>query len=153
MAQASLLLPNEAEALALTGQADLAAPATALTAAGAQVVIKLGARGVLCADGPRRWRVRPPELEPADTTRAGDCFNAGLLAGLTRGLPLAEAAALGCAAGAASTQAAGGTASAPRLPEVLAAASTQAAGGTASAPRLPEALAAAESVTIRELTA
>jgi sugar/nucleoside kinase (ribokinase family) len=85
-------------------------------------VIKLGARGVLCAQGPRRWRVRPPELEPADTTGAGDCFNAGLLAGLARGLPLPQAAAVGCAAGAASTQAVGGTASAPRLPEALAAA-------------------------------
>jgi sugar/nucleoside kinase (ribokinase family) len=44
-----------------------------------------------------------------DTTGAGDCFNAGLIAGLLRGLPLPEAAALACATGAASTQAPGGT--------------------------------------------
>jgi ribokinase len=47
---------------------------------------------------------------------AGDCFNAGLIAGLLQGLPLPEAAALGCAAGALSTGAPGGMASAPDLP-------------------------------------
>ena len=53
-----------------------------------------------------RWRL-------ADTTGAGDCFNAGLIAGLLDGLDLAGAAALGCAARALSTAAPGGTASAP----------------------------------------
>ena len=78
--------------------------------------MKLGERGVLCADGPARHRVSVPPVTPADTTGAGDCFNAGLIAGLLRGLPLPEAAALGCAAGALSTGAPGGTASAPDRP-------------------------------------
>jgi ribokinase len=52
-------------------------------------------------------------VTPADTTGAGDCFNAGLIAGLLDGLDLPQAAALGCAAGALSTAAPGGTASAP----------------------------------------
>ncbi len=116
MAQADLLLPNEAEALHLTGAPDLAAAVTALTAAGARVVVKQGAAGALCADGPSRYQLRPPGLTPADTTGAGDCFNAGLIAGLLTGLDLPRAAALGCAAGAASTQALGGTAAAPDLP-------------------------------------
>ena len=63
-------------------------------------------------------------MRPVDTTGAGDCFNAGLIAGLLRGLDLTRATALGCAAGAASTQAAGGTASCPDLSSALALART-----------------------------
>ena len=55
-------------------------------------------------------------MTPVDTTGAGDCFNAGLIAGLLQGLPLPAAAALGCATGALSTGGLGGTASAPDLP-------------------------------------
>jgi sugar/nucleoside kinase (ribokinase family) len=77
---------------------------------------------VLCAEGSRQNSVGLPPVQPVDSTGAGDCFNAGLVAGLLRGLALPEAAALGCAAGAASTQAPGGTAGAPDLATALAAA-------------------------------
>ena len=63
-------------------------------------------------------------MTPADTTGAGDCFNAGLIAGLLDGRDLAGAAALGCAAGALSTAAPGGTASAPSLAAATRLAST-----------------------------
>jgi hypothetical protein len=76
--------------------------------------VKLGARGVLVASGPDDLRqVSLPPVTPVDTTGAGDCFNAGLIAGLLHELPLPRAAALGCAAGALSTGALGGTAGAP----------------------------------------
>jgi sugar/nucleoside kinase (ribokinase family) len=113
MAQADVLLPNEAEALRLTGAASLAAAIRTLTAAGRTLVVKLGERGALCADGPVLRRVSLPPVTPADTTGAGDCFNAGLIAGLLDGLDLPRAVALGCAAGALSTAAPGGTASSP----------------------------------------
>jgi sugar/nucleoside kinase (ribokinase family) len=118
IAQAGLLLPNEAEAVRLANGClaaadDLDSAVSALVAAGPRVVVKLGERGALCADGPARCRVSLPPVTPADTTGAGDCFNAGLIAGLLDGLDLAGAAALGCAAGALSTAAPGGTASAP----------------------------------------
>jgi sugar/nucleoside kinase (ribokinase family) len=115
IAAADLLLPNEAEALRLSGAASLGAAAGALTAAGARLVVKLGERGALCAAGPARQRVGLPPVVPVDATGAGDCFNAGLIAGLLQGLDLPTAAALGCAVGALSTAAAGGTASAPGL--------------------------------------
>jgi sugar/nucleoside kinase (ribokinase family) len=67
-----------------------------------------------------RQLVSVPPAVPVDATGAGDCFNAGLIAGLLRGLALPQAAALGCAAGALSTRAAGGTASAPGLAEAAA---------------------------------
>jgi sugar/nucleoside kinase (ribokinase family) len=82
-----------------------------LTSAGSRLVVTLGRRGALCADGTRRHRVSVPPVVPVDATGAGDCFNAGLIAGLLQGLALPEAAALGCAAGALSTRAPGGTGS------------------------------------------
>src|SRR5262249_4542625 len=85
----------------------------ALTLAGPRLVVKLGERGALCADGTRRYLVRPPPVTVADTTGAGDCFNAGVIAGLLSGEDLPSAVALGCAVGAASTRAPGGTAGAP----------------------------------------
>ena len=124
IAQAGLLLPNEAEAIRLAGADDLDAAVSALVAAGPRVVVKLGERGALCADGSVRCRVSLPPVTPVDTTGAGDCFNAGLIAGLLDGLDLPQAAALGCAAGALSTAAPGGTASAPDMTAAAKLAST-----------------------------
>jgi sugar/nucleoside kinase (ribokinase family) len=113
IAQAGLLLPNEAEAIRLAGADDLDAAVSALVAAGPRVAVKLGERGALCADVRSRCLVSLPPVTPVDATGAGDCFNAGLIAGLLDGRDLPQAAALGCAAGALSTAAPGGTTSAP----------------------------------------
>ena len=51
IAQADLLLPNEAEALALSGTSSVSAAALALMAFGPRVAVKLGARGVLVGAG------------------------------------------------------------------------------------------------------
>jgi sugar/nucleoside kinase (ribokinase family) len=121
LAQVSLLLPNEAEAVHLAaglnpgGAPDLAQAVATLTAAGPALVVKLGERGALCAGGPRRYLAEPPPVTVCDTTGAGDCFNAGVIAGLLGGADLPAAVALGCAAGAASTRAPGGTAGCPDL--------------------------------------
>jgi len=128
LGQADLLLPNEAEAMALAGQPDLAGAVAVLAGRGGagrdglagtggpcRVVVKLGARGALCVAGGRQVQVSLPPVTPVDDTGAGDCFNAGLITGLLRGLDLPGAAALGCAAGALSTQAPGGTGSCPDL--------------------------------------
>ena len=56
IAQADLLLPNEAEALRLSGTASLDAAARALGADGRKLVVKLGERGVLCAGGAEAQR-------------------------------------------------------------------------------------------------
>ena len=124
LAQTDVLLPNETEALRIAGAPALPAAAGALTAAGRRLVVKLGERGALCADGPVWHRTELPPVTPVDATGAGDCFNAGLIGGLLRGLALPDAAALGCAVGALSTQAAGGTASSPDLASALALART-----------------------------
>lgn len=115
------LLPNEAEAQHLSGRPTLHTAVPVLTAMGPRVVVKLGALGAFCADGNEFHRIelKMPELTVVDATGAGDCFNAGLIAGLLRGLDLPSAAGLGCAAGSASTRAAGGTAAAPTLAAAL----------------------------------
>jgi sugar/nucleoside kinase (ribokinase family) len=115
LAHVRLLLPNEAEALHLAGAATLDQAVSALTAAGPRLVVKLGERGALCADGTRHYLAQPPPVTVTDTTGAGDCFNAGVIAGLLSGEDLLSASALGCAVGAASTRAPGGTAGAPDL--------------------------------------
>jgi sugar/nucleoside kinase (ribokinase family) len=100
------------------GQADavtLEQAVSALTAAGPRLVVKLGERGALCTDGTRQFLAAPPPVPVTDTTGAGDCFNAGVIAGLLSGADLPSAVALGCAVGAASTRAPGGTAGAPDL--------------------------------------
>jgi sugar/nucleoside kinase (ribokinase family) len=123
LAHTDLLLPNEAEARHLSGEPTLRAATAVLTDMGPRVVVKLGASGALCAEGSRLHRILPPAglAGPVvDTTGAGDCFNAGLIAGLLRGLDLPAAARLGCAVGSASTRGAGGTAAAPTLATALA---------------------------------
>ena len=137
IAQTDLLLPNEAEALRLSGAGSLDAAVSALAAVGRRLVVKLGERGVVCVDrsaphqaSVARHQVSVPAVTPVDTTGAGDCFNAGLIAGLLQGLALPAAAALGCATGALSTGGLGGTASAPDLPTAarLAALASQTSG-------------------------
>lgn len=124
LAQTDVLLPNEAEALRIAGEPTVTAAAQTLTAAGSRLAVKLGERGALCADGPVWHRAELPPVTPVDATGAGDCFNAGLIAGLLHGLALADATALGCAVGALSTRAAGGTAGCPDLASALALART-----------------------------
>jgi sugar/nucleoside kinase (ribokinase family) len=125
LAQADLLLPNKAEALRLAGGVpDLTTASQVLTAGGARLVVKLGPPGALCVEGTRRDRVGLAPVTPVDETGAGDCFNAGLIAGLAAGATLTEAAALGCATGALSTGAPGGTGSCPDLATAQALAKT-----------------------------
>ncbi|MGO8957197.1 MAG: carbohydrate kinase family protein [Streptosporangiaceae bacterium] len=123
LAHTDVLLPNEAEACHISGKPTLAAAVAALAAIGPSLVVKLGADGAACFDGIRSHAIRPPAgsaSQVVDTTGAGDCFNAGLIAGLLDGLELAAAARLGCAVGTASTRGAGGTSAAPDLAAAVA---------------------------------
>ncbi|MGZ4200891.1 MAG: carbohydrate kinase family protein [Thermoleophilaceae bacterium] len=117
-----VFLPNAEEAVRIAGRADPEEAALALSGEGPLVVVKLGAEGALAVRGEELVRVAAPAgVEPVDTTGAGDSFDAGVLAGLLGGWPLERALALGCACGALSTRAAGGTASQPTLEEAAAA--------------------------------
>jgi sugar/nucleoside kinase (ribokinase family) len=116
LAHCDLLLPNEAEALRMGGADTLPEAVAVLADGGSSVAVKLGARGAMCRRRAAEYYATPPRVAVVDTTGAGDCFNAGLLAGLLAGDSLPEAMALGCAVGSASTRQAGGTASCPDRP-------------------------------------
>jgi sugar/nucleoside kinase (ribokinase family) len=60
--------------------------------------------------------------QPVDAVGAGDSFDAGVLTGLLNGLTIERALSLGCACGALSTQAIGGTSAQPTLAQALEAA-------------------------------
>jgi sugar/nucleoside kinase (ribokinase family) len=109
-----LLLPNEAEAVALAGgpsSGDGLAEALATLAAGGPVpVVKRGGEGALALVDGALISARGPLAAPVDTVGAGDGFDAGFLAGWLASGDIAEALAWGCACGALSTRAAGGTA-------------------------------------------
>jgi ribokinase len=124
-----VLLPNAQEAQRLSGEDDAEAAARRLAAQGPTVVVKRGADGALAVGGgadravPSEAgdrdvvRVAAPPVDPVDATGAGDSFDAGFLAARLAGDDLAGALALGCACGALSTRAAGGTAGQPTLAE------------------------------------
>jgi sugar/nucleoside kinase (ribokinase family) len=83
-----VFLPNEVEACALAGVAGDAAEAARVlhAASGGWVVVKLGPLGCL-AVGPdgAEFAVPAPAVTVADTTGAGDAFNAGLVRALADG--------------------------------------------------------------------
>jgi sugar/nucleoside kinase (ribokinase family) len=96
-----VFLPNEAEARALAGTESVTKAGRELQRrSGGWVVIKLGADGCM-AFGPQGGRLATPapEIEPTDTTGAGDAFNAGLVSAFAsgRGWPDALQAATGLA--------------------------------------------------------
>jgi sugar/nucleoside kinase (ribokinase family) len=115
-----VLFPNEAEALALAGVGDVEVAAAALAARGPLVVVKRGAAGALAHDGARAVSAAAPGVpEVVDSTGAGDSFAAGFLAARLDGAGLEDALRLGCACGAASVTALGGTAAQPTRAEAL----------------------------------
>jgi len=77
-----LLLPNTAEALALSGALDVGAAAVFLATAFPVVAVTCGAEGAVWADsaGLLRQPASPRTSPVLDTTGAGDAFTAGLLA-------------------------------------------------------------------------
>ncbi|MFI6017151.1 carbohydrate kinase family protein [Streptomyces sp. NPDC051287] len=96
-----VLLPSRDEACLLTGLADPADAAAALSRRVPLVVVKAGADGALLAEaGSVPERVPAEPATPRDTTGAGDAFTGAFLAALVAGADPGRAAALGCRAGA-----------------------------------------------------
>ena len=98
-----LLIPNEGEAITLTGQKPSSVSSPDELGQNLQnyfgikqVIITLGERGALVADGEkRRWFAAYP-VEAADTPGEGDAFTSGVAFALSRGISLIDSARFGC---------------------------------------------------------
>jgi sugar/nucleoside kinase (ribokinase family) len=83
-----VFMPNESEALAVTGESTVERALARLAAIVPLVVIKRGGLGAIAQRGDAIVQVRGLKVPVVDTTGAGDCFNAGFVFGLLRDDPL-----------------------------------------------------------------
>ena len=119
-----LVTPNEVEAEALTGipvtdEESAERAASVFFQKGVEnVLITLGSRGVYVHAEGRSGILPAYPVHAIDTTGAGDAFNGGLLAALSEGRTIWEAAAFGNAVAALSVQKLGTTPSMPTRAEI-----------------------------------
>jgi ribokinase len=103
-----ILLPNELEAEALTGEREPAEAGRLLSGrTGAPVIVTIGARGVVIVSNKGIQPIAPPYAEVVDTTGAGDAFAGALAAELACGSELIDAARVAVRAATLSTTARG----------------------------------------------
>ena len=119
------LTPNESEAVALTGipVTDLAsaeaAAAALLTRGVRNVVLTLGAQGVLIKNCTITRHIPAVTAGPiVETTGAGDAFNGGLATALAEGLDLTQSTRFACAVAGISVTRPGTAPSMPHRPEI-----------------------------------
>lgn len=124
LSRVDVLIPNESETALLTGLpvdtgAELEAAARALLDRGiSTAILTLGARGAMLATGSSVELIPTFEVQPVDTTAAGDAFVAGFSVALAEGKPVAEAVRWGNAAGALAVTRMGAQTSLPRRAEL-----------------------------------
>ncbi len=117
--QVDVFLPNENEALALTGAVSVESAAARLCQKCGTVALKLGALGALAERGDKIARTPALPVEVVDTVGAGDTFDAGFIYGFLHNWSLEKALQLGVACGSLSTQSAGGTFGQPTLEHAM----------------------------------
>jgi len=98
-----LLIPNEGEAMTLTGQKPSSVSSPEKLAQKLQdyfciqqVIITLGERGAFVADGKKQQTIAALPVEVVDTPGAGDAFTSGVAFALSQGISLVDSAHFGC---------------------------------------------------------
>ena len=115
-----VLFPSEVEATAITGETDPRKICNALRKFGVKIAgVKLGDKGCAVLSDAGYFEIPCYKVKCVDTCGAGDCFMAGLLAGLLRGEAPQDAARLGNAVSAHCVQAIGATTGIPKLKTVF----------------------------------
>ena len=106
LSKVDVFLPNEREALAISGETDVETAGERLAAQGGIVVIKRGPDGATAFQNSQRWHLDPSlqssiPAQVIDATGAGDNFNAGFLRGWRLGWDIPACLSLGhrCAVG------------------------------------------------------
>jgi len=114
-----IFLPNETEALHLTGASDLSDALDQLAKLGNIVVVKMGQKGSMAKQGETVLTVEPFLNENVvDAIGAGDSFNAGFIKQFIAGQDLQSCLTNGNLMGAVSTTQPGGTAAFASYDEV-----------------------------------
>jgi len=108
-----VFLPNETEALALTGQANVTRAGEKLASRGQLVIIKRGSEGAIAFRGNQSWQVLPRDspdhpVTIVDTIGAGDNFDAGFLRAWLLNRDIDQCLRLACHCAVASLRVAGG---------------------------------------------
>ena len=116
------LILNEVEAAALTGlsNSEQALAELATRYSQCEVLLTLGAEGVLYRRGLEEYSSKPPKVQAVDTTAAGDTFIGFYLAARERGEDVPNSLDLACCAAALCVTKPGAMDSIPTLDEVLA---------------------------------
>lgn len=120
IAWADILVPNQHEAIQLSGAADARSAAIALSGRAGTVIVTLGGDGALVARGGEivsSVRARP--VDTVDTTGAGDTFVGVLVAWLAAGHDLDTALSAATAAASIAVTRPGAAASMPSRAEIL----------------------------------
>ena len=107
------VLPNEAEAKAMTGERSVEAAARKLARWVRMPVVKLGQAGSLTVRDGKIRRIGSIRVRAVDATGSGDAFNGGFLHGYLAGWPLEECMRAGNVCGALAASQAGGSSSIP----------------------------------------
>ena len=119
LAQADVFLPNQNEALAISGTNTVDEALKVLSRKCQAVAIKCGEAGALARQGDEVARAAALPVQVVDTVGAGDSFNAGFLYGFLNNWSLERTLALAVACGSLSTRLAGGTHAQPTLDEAM----------------------------------
>jgi sugar/nucleoside kinase (ribokinase family) len=104
-----VMLPNEREALKISGEQELDRAMACLAEIVPLVVVKMGPEGAIAQRGNEHFKSAPVKVQAIDTVGAGDSFDAGFLSHYIRGADIATCLAYGNIAGALSTTRPGGT--------------------------------------------
>lgn len=114
-----LIVPNEHEAAAITGETDPEKALAALLATVPEAVVTLGGEGALYGSrGSAPVHVPAFKVEATDTTAAGDTFAGALAVARTEGMPPERALRFASAAAALSVQREGASTSMPTRSEI-----------------------------------
>ncbi|MDZ7342839.1 MAG: carbohydrate kinase family protein [candidate division KSB1 bacterium] len=115
-----VFLPNEVEALNLTGEKTLAAALEKLARLGHIIVVKRGEKGSISRQGDSIFEAEPfLNKNVVDAIGAGDSFNAGFIAKFIQGKTVKECQIFGNLMGAINTTQPGGTTAFTNLPEIM----------------------------------
>jgi sugar/nucleoside kinase (ribokinase family) len=111
-------MPNQVEALQITGVQDPEEALRKLAGWTRTVIVKLGPAGAIACYEGRRYEIAAMPVEVVDTTGAGDAFAAGVMYGMLSGMPFEDALKAGTICGGLSATARGGATNVPRRKEL-----------------------------------